>query len=104
VAGPTAGAAADIAAALVIFAIGALMFHFNLVGGGDVKLFAAGALWIGAGGVWPFLFVTALAGGALSLVYSARFVATAGPRRRPIALPYGVAIAAGGIFATAAAL
>lgn len=94
--------AVDLAAALTIFAAGAICFHFNLVGGGDVKLLAAGALWLGATAVWPYLMLTALAGGALALVFLARAAALrlfTGRRTTPT-LPYGVAIAAGGILAT----
>jgi prepilin peptidase CpaA len=43
------------------------MFAMGWIGGGDAKMFAAAALWLG----WPasvtFLLVTALAGGALAL-------------------------------------
>ena len=57
-------AALDLAAALAVFALGALAFHFGLLGGGDVKLLAAGALWLGAAALGPYLMVTVLAGGA----------------------------------------
>ena len=96
-------AAADLALSLAVFGFGALLFRFGLVGGGDVKLLAAGALWIGAGAAWPFLAGTALAGGALAL----GFVLWLGFARRGAArpsLPYGVAIAAGGVIGTLAAL
>jgi prepilin peptidase CpaA len=92
----------DLAAAGAVFTAGVAAFHFGFVGGGDAKLLAAGALWTGAGSIWAFLFATALAGGVLAL----GFLAWA-PRARArgidasrIALPYGVAISAGGILAT----
>ena len=43
-----AAVSADFALALAVFAVAALAFRFGLIGGGDVKLLAAGALWIGA--------------------------------------------------------
>lgn len=84
---------ADLGIALAIFAAGIWAFHFGAFGGGDVKLLAAGALWTGVAGVTTFLTVTALAGGALAL----GFLLT-GQRRA--SLPYGVAIAVGGMVVT----
>ncbi|MCB1370455.1 MAG: prepilin peptidase [Rhodobacteraceae bacterium] len=93
----------DIAVAFAVFAAGAALFHFGLFGGGDVKLLAAGALWIGAASAGSYLFATALAGGLLAMGFVTwTFVANAmgGGGRRP-SLPYGVAISAGGILVTA---
>jgi prepilin peptidase CpaA len=99
-----ASAAADLAAAAAVFAAGALGFHLRLLGGGDAKLLAAGALWLGAAALGPFLLATALAGGLLALG-----VLLAGVARRTAAapaagLPYGIAIAAGGILVSAGPL
>lgn len=96
----------DLAVALGIFALGAVLFNLAVLGGGDVKLLAAGALWVGAPGVAAYLGATALAGGLLALAYLfGAFIArgAAGGRLRP-GLPYGVAIAAGGILVTAGSL
>jgi prepilin peptidase CpaA len=92
----------DLAAALAVFAAGVAAFHFGVFGGGDAKLLAAGTLWIGAASVWAFLFATALAGGALALGFLiwAPLARKAGREVQRIALPYGVAISAGGILAT----
>jgi prepilin peptidase CpaA len=97
-------AALDLAAAAAVFLAGAFAFRFRLLGGGDVKLLAAGALWLGAAALGPFLLATALAGGALALaLLVVRLL------RRPDAdgiaasLPYGIAIAAGGILVSAGA-
>ncbi|WP_299132379.1 prepilin peptidase [uncultured Amaricoccus sp.] len=88
----------DIAAALAIFAAGAGLFAAGLLGGGDAKLLGAGSLWLGAEGTGAFLMVTVLAGGLLALVFLAlRLIRRGGPET---ALPYGVAIAAGGILTT----
>jgi prepilin peptidase CpaA len=94
--------AADLGAALAVFAAGAVAFRFGLLGGGDAKLFAAGALWLGAAAVGPFLLATVLAGGVLAVGFLA-----AGMLRGPGAgagLPYGIAIAAGGILVSAGGL
>lgn len=96
----------DVIAAAALFAAGALLFRFGLFGGGDVKLMAAGALWLGASELFPYLFATALAGGLLALCFLVRrrLPRPVGDRRPAEVLPYGVAIAAGGILTTVAGL
>lgn len=96
------------AAALVI---GMAMFGFGWIGGGDAKLFAAAALWIGLDGATDFALWTSLAGGGLALILlsmrsaALRPVVLMGPRwliklSEPNgAAPYGVAIAAGALAA-----
>jgi prepilin peptidase CpaA len=100
-AGAGLGAAAlDLAAATAVFLAGAVAFRFRLLGGGDVKLIAAAALWLGAAALGPFLLATALAGGALAI----GFLLTRHLREGLAAgLPYGIAIAAGGILVSAGA-
>ena len=109
--------------AILVFLIGLGLFARELIGGGDVKLIAALSLWAGPEQFVWFLLVTTLAGGALSLVslwyrrwggvidaHLAAFgLATAAgapvladapageSTARSTTLPYGVAIAAGGI-------
>jgi prepilin peptidase CpaA len=92
--------AADIGAALILFAAGAALFHLSLVGGGDVKLIAAAALWLGSEATWPFLVVTAFAGGGLALAFLVWSAALSLPRAARPSLPYGIAIATGGILTT----
>lgn len=98
--GPSeASAAVGVAGAVLI--VGTGLFAANVMGGGDVKLIAAAALWAGPHYIFPFLLITALAGGMLSLAVMLR------PRLYQLAgrtvdtsnldVPYGVAIAAGGI-------
>ena len=93
---------ADLAAAMAVFVAGVLAFHFGFVGGGDAKLLAAGALWTGVASLGAFLLATALAGGLLAITFMvwAPLARKAGRDASRIALPYGVAIAAGGILAT----
>src|SRR5262249_27541905 len=47
--------------------IGFLLFSMRLAGGGDVKLFAAVALWAGSHWLAEYVVVTALAGGLFAL-------------------------------------
>jgi prepilin peptidase CpaA len=92
----------DLAAALGVFALAALAFRFRLLGGGDVKLLAAGALWLGAAALGPYLVATVLAGGLMAIAFVAwHFVQPVSARTRRPSLPYAVAIAAGGILTTA---
>jgi prepilin peptidase CpaA len=88
---------------------GVTMFTFNWIGGGDAKMFAAAALWLGWPGLAPFLFWTAMAGGLLSilLMIGRRRPAADGPSGRWLdrlltkgePVPYGVAIALGALTA-----
>jgi prepilin peptidase CpaA len=94
-------AALDLAAAAAVFLAGAVAFRFRLLGGGDVKLIAAAALWLGAAALGPFLLATALAGGALAVGFL--LLRLLGRGGVAAGLPYGIAIAAGGIFVSAGA-
>jgi prepilin peptidase CpaA len=82
------------------------------MGGGDAKLIAATCLWLGPEGCLAFMIYTALAGGALTLillaarkfgaVYAPVLPAPLGRHLEPAGdIPYGVAIAAGGLLAIA---
>lgn len=105
--------AGAILVALAVFAIGAALFGAGLMGGGDVKLMAAAALWAGPMLVLPFLFITAAAGGVLALVMlspfgmliphapTALFRDGIRPKRAKQSMPYGIAIAASGLFVAA---
>jgi prepilin peptidase CpaA len=48
-------------------AIGFALFAFGLIGGGDAKLFAATALWIGFANLLEYVLFTSLIGGGLAL-------------------------------------
>lgn len=92
------------AIAVAVFAVGAGLFSFGIMGGGDVKLLAAMSLWAG-GPMFPvFVLLTSAAGGVLALWWNPlirHFFPALAPAKaangRP-AIPYGVAIAAGGLF------
>jgi prepilin peptidase CpaA len=95
---------------LAALLIGMAMFALNWIGGGDAKLLAAAALWVGWPAVLPFVLVTAVAGGALALIllqmrssllrpwfvrappWLARLATDGGDA------PYGVAICVGALF------
>ena len=51
-----------------MLAVGVVMFSLGWLGGGDAKLFAAGALWVGFDHLLEFTFYITLAGGALTLL------------------------------------
>ncbi len=100
-----------LAAGLCALLLGIAMFALRWCGGGDAKLLAASALWMGWPGVLPFLAFTGLAGGALAATlmtarggmlapYLARGPAWLGRLLSPEEdLPYGLAIAAGALIA-----
>jgi prepilin peptidase CpaA len=80
---------------VAVFAILAGAFYAGMMGGGDVKLAAALALWFSPAGTLKFLVLMSIAGGVLTLV----ILAWHRLRRREgrPAIPYGVAIAFGGL-------
>lgn len=96
---------------LLALVLGMGMFAVGWIGGGDAKLFAVSALWLG----WPAgatcLVVTAIAGGGLTLMLlglrstTLRPYIVAGPRwvarlaEPGEGVPYGLAIAAGALVA-----
>ena len=92
---PWPGIAIQIAAAVTVFVILAGAFYVGMMGGGDVKLAAALALWFPPAGTLKFLILMSLAGGVLTLGIVAwhRMKDREG---RP-EIPYGVAIAFGAL-------
>lgn len=92
---PWPGMAVQVAAAAAVFALFAGAFYAGMMGGGDVKLAAALALWFPPVGILKFLVLMSLAGGVLTLLVVAlhRYRKREG---RP-EIPYGVAIAFGGL-------
>jgi len=85
-----------IAIAAIVFAVFAGAFALGMMGGGDVKLVAAIALWLPPAAVLPLLVVMSLAGGALTLLMAVRH--RLARRKEPLEIPYGVAIAFGGLW------
>jgi len=88
-------AAIQVGVAAGLFALLAAAFYAGMMGGGDVKLAAALALWFPPAATVRFVVFMSIAGGVLTLV----MVALHRIRRksgRP-QIPYGVAIAVGGL-------
>ena len=77
-----------------VFALLAGAFYAGMMGGGDVKLAAALALWFSPASTVEFLIWMSIAGGVLTLAIVA-FHRMRGKAGRP-EIPYGVAIAFGG--------
>ena len=88
--------ALQIAVAAGVFAIFALAFHFGAMGGGDVKMVAALALWLPAMAVIKLLLIMSVAGGVLTLamLIPHRIAKSAGQPE----IPYGIAIAFAGFW------
>lgn len=87
---------------------GFALFAFNVIGGGDAKLFAAGALWAGPDYVMKYCLAFALAGGAFAIAVlvlrrvplpaSTARIAFLNKLLQPKAgLPYGVALGIGAL-------
>lgn len=99
--------AAGLATGIAVLAIGAVLFARGWVGGGDVKLAAAAALWAGPGFLSDFALVTSISGAALGLVLlsplrrllpGAAHAETTGFRQP---MPFGAPLAAGGAWVLA---
>ncbi len=87
--------AIQIGLAAAVFGLFALAFYAGMMGGGDVKLAAALALWFSPLTTARFLVFMSIAGGVLTLVVLARHRMQKKPGRPRV--PYGVAIAIGGL-------
>ncbi len=97
------------AAGLLFLVIGIGMFALNWLGGGDAKILAVAALWIGFGNLMDYVFIVSLAGGGLAF-FLLWFRSILPPKcllRQEWAMrlhepdggiPYGVALAAAGLF------
>ncbi len=87
--------AIQLGVAAAVFALLAVAFYFGMMGGGDVKLAAALALWFSPVSTLRFLVIMSIAGGLLTLVLLLVHCARKKPGRPEI--PYGVAIAIGAL-------
>ena len=92
-------------AGAAMLAVGVFMFAMGWLGGGDAKLFAAGALWVGLDHLFEFAFYITFAGGILTMAVLVFRRGLPHPwlLRQPWAIrlhdpasgvPYGIAIAA----------
>lgn len=91
--------AIQLGVAVGVFAILCGLFAAGLMGGGDVKLLTALALWIAPIPFMQLLVIMAIAGGVLTIVMGAwHFLQN---QKERLAIPYGVAIAFGGLWTIA---
>lgn len=94
---PWPGMAMQAGLALGVFALFAGLFAAGLMGGGDVKMLTALALWLPLAATIKVLIATALLGGVVTVIV----LAWHRLRRLSAApeVPYGVAIAGAGLWA-----
>ena len=90
------GVALQIGLAAAVFGLFAIAFRFGAMGGGDVKMAAALALWLPFAGIVKLLAIMSIAGGVLTVAMLAahRMTKAAGQPE----IPYGIAIAFGGFW------
>ena len=88
-------AALHVAVAVGVLALLAIAFYTGMMGGGDVKLAAALALWFSPESTVRFLVFMSIAGGLVTVVVMAMHRLRSGEGKPQV--PYGVAIAIGGL-------
>ncbi len=89
-------AAIRVGVAIAVFLLFALAFQMGMMGGGDVKLAAALALWFTPGDTMLLIVLMSLAGGLLTLIVMIEHKIKKNDGRPEV--PYGVAIAFGGLW------
>jgi len=101
--------AGSIGLMIVTLAVGLAAFAMRVLGGGDVKLLAVGALWAGPEAAAEFFILTGLIGGAFALIFVTPYrinlallcQAAGQTHMRDVFLgnviPYGLAISSAGI-------
>ncbi|BEV01694.1 A24 family peptidase [Novosphingobium olei] len=89
--------AMQIGVAVAAFIVLAGLFAIKAMGGGDVKLLTALALWLPAQLFLKMLLVMSIAGGVLTIVLGMWYITRR--QRDKIKIPYGVAIAGAGLWA-----
>ncbi len=100
--------ATHIGAGLLMLGIGIGMFALGWLGGGDAKLLAATALWLGFDHLLPYVLLTGIAGGALAMaiityrsllppLWLARQEWAMRLHHAKTGIPYGMALAAAGL-------
>ena len=94
---PWPGMALQVGIALIVFALFLVAFHFGMMGGGDVKLIVALALWLPFPVFLSMLMVMSIVGGIVTLIMMIEHRTKKSPGQ--IEVPYGVAIAIAGLFA-----
>jgi prepilin peptidase CpaA len=90
------GVAIQLAIAVVTFFVLAGLFALRAMGGGDVKLLTALALWMPGVLFLKLLVIMAIAGGVLTIVLSMWHITRR--RKDKLKIPYGIAIAGAGLW------
>jgi prepilin peptidase CpaA len=88
--------ALQVGVAVAAFAALAGLFAMGMMGGGDVKLLTALALWIEPNAFLQLLIIMAIAGGILTIIMGGYHFLM--QQKERLAIPYGVAIAFGGLW------
>ena len=88
--------ALQVGVAALVFGLFAIAFALGAMGGGDVKLVAAVALWLPWQAVVALLVLMSLAGGALTVAMLIRKRLARSEAK--LEIPYGLAIAFGGLW------
>lgn len=89
----------QVAVAVATFAVVAALFAIGAMGGGDVKLLTALALWIKPVWFLKLILIMAIVGGAITIVCGIAHVMRR--RRDRVAVPYGIAISFAGLWVLA---
>jgi prepilin peptidase CpaA len=89
-------AAIRVGVALLVFSLFTVAFYINMMGGGDVKLAGALALWFTPYDTMRLIVIMSLVGGLLTLVVVVLHKKSEKTGKPEV--PYGVAIAAGGMW------
>lgn len=106
---PLADMGRHLAAGGVVLVVAFIFFARGWIGGGDAKLASATALWLGFAHLYEYLLVASVAGGLLTLLilYGRNYPLPALLARQPwiarlhereTGIPYGIALAAAGLF------
>ncbi|MGE0847000.1 MAG: prepilin peptidase [Flavobacteriaceae bacterium] len=112
---PLEAAAFHVACGLAALVAGFALFSFGWIGGGDAKFFAATAMWLGPSLMLEYAMASAIYGGALTL---ALLAVRMWPLPAPLArqgwiarlhdrqsgIPYGIALALGGLMVASRAV
>lgn len=99
-----------VVAGVAVLVVGFGLFAFRFIGGGDAKLLAVAALWLGPGQLVEFLVIMTLAGGLLAIAMKfwwwvkletdlRGMDGIKSKLKSSIDLPYGVAITVGALVA-----
>jgi prepilin peptidase CpaA len=103
VVGPAGGLWQNMLLCAAVLGVGTLLFQAGGMGGGDVKLMAASALWFDLSSGWKLFVLIAMVGGVETLIllglrklpWSEATRTRHLPLRQGEGIPYGIAIAVG---------